>query len=87
MRCPGLPKLNCPLLVRTDFTSDAAWQQVVEEAQASYDDGFHAYIEPISDATFDGLYRGLRGWPSCTLPLRPVSSIAKGGCSLSVRLP
>jgi hypothetical protein len=50
---PLLPRLDCSLLVRTNFTSDEAWQQVSEAAQATYEDGFQGYIEPISDATFD----------------------------------
>ena len=46
-------ELNCSLLVCTDFTSDLAWQQVSEDAQATYDEGFHDYLEPVSDAAFD----------------------------------
>ena len=37
------------LLVRTDFTSDDAWQQVSDEAQREHEDGFHAYLEPVRD--------------------------------------
>lgn len=50
---PTLPSLNSSLLVRTDFTSDDAWQQVSEEAQQENADGFRAYAEPISDPAFD----------------------------------
>jgi hypothetical protein len=35
-----------PLLVRTDFTDDDAWDQVRDEAQREYGpDGFRAYVE------------------------------------------
>jgi hypothetical protein len=50
---PTLPRLNSSLLVRTDFTSDDAWQQVSDEAQRENEDGFRAYIEPVSDPAFD----------------------------------
>jgi hypothetical protein len=52
-RMPTLPRLNSSLLVRTDFTSEDAWQQVSDEAQRANEDGFRAYIEPISDPAFD----------------------------------
>jgi hypothetical protein len=41
-------------LVRTDFASDQAWDEVSDEAQREYEEGFRAYIEPISDPTFAG---------------------------------
>jgi hypothetical protein len=50
-----LPTSDYSLLVRTDFTSDDAWQQVSTGAQKENEDGFRAYIEPISDTAFDGL--------------------------------
>ncbi len=31
---PALPMLNSPILVRTDYTSEDAWQQVSNEAAA-----------------------------------------------------
>jgi len=49
---PTLPRLNSSLLVRTDFTSDDAWQEVSDEAQRENEDGFRAYIEPVSDPAF-----------------------------------
>lgn len=49
-----LPKSDCSLLVRTDFTNDGAWQQVSADAQAQNADGFQAYLEPISDPAFEG---------------------------------
>ncbi len=51
---PMLPRSDCSLLVRTDFTSDEAWQQVSDAARAEYEGGFEAYIEPVSDPAFDG---------------------------------
>jgi hypothetical protein len=41
------------LVVRTDFTDEHAWQRIVEEAQKQNEDGFQAFVIPISDATFD----------------------------------
>jgi hypothetical protein len=41
------------LLVRTDFTSDEAWDRVREEALRENADGFRAYIEPVSDRAFE----------------------------------
>jgi Domain of unknown function (DUF6924) len=48
------PSSDCSLLVRTDFTSEQDWQQVSTEAQAQYQDGFQAYIAPVSDSAFEG---------------------------------
>ena len=50
---PTLPMSDCSLLVRTEFTSDEAWQQVNRAARAQYEDGFQAYIELVSDPAFD----------------------------------
>jgi hypothetical protein len=50
---PILPKLNCSLLVRTDFSSDDAWQQVADEATRENADGFRAYAEPVSNPAFE----------------------------------
>jgi hypothetical protein len=50
---PTLPERNCSLLVRTDFSSDYAWQQVADEATRENEDGFRAYAEPVSDPAFD----------------------------------
>jgi hypothetical protein len=48
-----LPKHDCSLLVRTDFTSDEVWQQVADEATRENEDGFRAYAEPVGDPAFD----------------------------------
>ena len=59
-RMPILPERNCSLLVRTDFSSDYAWQQVADEATRENEDGFRAYAEPVSDPAFDfRFFRGL----------------------------
>jgi len=49
-----LPARHCSLLERTDLTSERAWQQVSAEAQAECEEGFRAYIEPVSNRTFEG---------------------------------
>jgi len=49
-----LPRANCSLLVRMDFTSKDAWRAVCDEALREYEDGFRAYLEPVSDPAFDG---------------------------------
>jgi hypothetical protein len=51
---PTLPDLGT-LLVRTDFTDDAAWDRVRDEATREYGpDGFRAYVEPVSDPGWAG---------------------------------
>lgn len=49
-----MPECDCSLLVRTDFTSDDAWQQVADEATRENEDGFRAYADFVSDRAFDG---------------------------------
>lgn len=51
---PELPKLDCSLLVRTDFTSDDAWRGVRDQASRENEEGFRAYLELVSDPAFDG---------------------------------
>lgn len=44
------------LLVRTDFTDDAAWERLVDDATRPYGpDGFSAYFSCVSDSAFDGM--------------------------------
>jgi hypothetical protein len=45
---------NDSLLVRTDFSSEAAWEQVSGEATRTYEGGCQAYAQPVSDPAFDG---------------------------------
>jgi uncharacterized protein DUF6924 len=52
---PTLPDDRWPLLVRTDFSSEDAWQGVSDEAQREYGpDKFSAAVEPYSDSAWDG---------------------------------
>lgn len=47
---------DASLLVRTDFTDDAAWEMLVDDANLPYgEDGFSAYFSCISDRAFDGM--------------------------------
>jgi hypothetical protein len=51
---PTLPAAG-PLLVRTDFADDAAWDRVREAATREYGpDGFCACVEPVSDPEWSG---------------------------------
>lgn len=43
------------LLVRTDFTDDAAWAQTLAAVIASYDEDAMTELTPVDDVTFDGL--------------------------------
>ena len=52
---PELPRLNCSLLVRTDFTSDDAWRELCDQSLRENEEGFRAYLEPVSDPAFDGV--------------------------------
>jgi hypothetical protein len=52
---PTLPGLDSSLLVRTDFASDDAWQELSDEAQQESQDGFRAYLVPVSDPALDHL--------------------------------
>lgn len=49
-----LPVANGSMLVRTAFGDDGRWENVAAAAQAEYEDGFRAYVLPVSDAGFDG---------------------------------
>jgi hypothetical protein len=50
---PELPRLNCALLVRTDFTSDSIWREVRDQALRGNEEGFQAYLSQRS--AFDGV--------------------------------
>lgn len=52
-RMATLPTPRGSLLVRTDFTSDALWQQVSDEAYAINEDGFSARFDAVDDPEFD----------------------------------
>jgi hypothetical protein len=53
---PKLPEYDYSLVIRTDFTDDAVWEQLcraIKEPQTKY--GFQASVECISDETCAGL--------------------------------
>lgn len=50
-----LPNFENSLLLRTDFSDDAAWASLCEAVQEPNEDGFKAYVVCISDAAYDGL--------------------------------
>lgn len=50
----SLPSSESSLLVRTDFTDDAAWQRVRSAALAESVDGFRGYVTVIDDRAYDG---------------------------------
>jgi hypothetical protein len=50
-----LPKTGHSLVLRTDFSDDAAWDGVCAAIQEPNEDGFKAYVDCISDRTHAGL--------------------------------
>ncbi|WP_041289742.1 DUF6924 domain-containing protein [Kribbella flavida] len=50
----SLPSSELSLLVRTDFTDNAAWQRVRSAALAESVDGFSAYVTVIDERAYDG---------------------------------
>lgn len=51
---PTLPVSSESLLVRTDLTDTAAWHRLCDEVERGNDDGFRAYVVPVSDPAFGG---------------------------------
>ena len=49
------PDADNPVLLRTDFSDDAAWAALCKAAQAPNGEGFQANIVCASDRSFDGL--------------------------------
>jgi Domain of unknown function (DUF6924) len=45
---------NTPL-IRTDFTNEKAWQEVVDATERAWEDGFRPLVSIINDVQFDGL--------------------------------
>ncbi|MFE2182486.1 DUF6924 domain-containing protein [Streptomyces sp. NPDC059455] len=43
------------LLVRTDFSSDAAWERLDAVLATPNEEGFLAYVEPLDDRRFAGM--------------------------------
>jgi len=50
-----LPVSDKSLLIRTDFSDEAAWGDVCERVQAVSDEGFQAFVECVSDPAYDGM--------------------------------
>ena len=50
-----LPKSDNSLLLRTDFSDDAAWYALCDAVQAPSNEGFQARVDAISDPAYDGL--------------------------------
>ena len=50
-----LPETDSSILLRTDFSDDAAWTALGEAVQAPSEDGFQALVDCISDPTYSGL--------------------------------
>jgi hypothetical protein len=48
-----IPKTENALLLRTDFSDDAAWGALCVAIQEPVDE-FRAYVSPVSDTAFDG---------------------------------
>jgi len=49
-----LPRSDQALVIRTDFSDDAAWNTVVAAIQQPVE-GFFAYVDFVDDAAFSGL--------------------------------
>jgi hypothetical protein len=52
---PALPKSDNSLLLRTDFSDDAAWIALCEAVRAPSEDGFEARLDCIDDPAYRGL--------------------------------
>jgi hypothetical protein len=50
----ALPSTEASLLVRTDFTDDAAWEATKAATLAENEDGFRAYVHVVDDAALSG---------------------------------
>ena len=50
-----LPKSDNSLMLRTDFSDDAAWAALCDAVQVPSKEGFLARLECISDPAYDGL--------------------------------
>src|SRR5579863_1932866 len=51
---PNIPKTSNSPLIRTDFSDEAAWREIVVAARQTNEDGFRAYFDVIDDVAFDG---------------------------------
>lgn len=51
----ALPTIETSLLLRTDYSDDAAWASLCEAVQRPNEDGFTASVRCISDPAYDRL--------------------------------
>jgi len=51
----AFPKTDNSLLLRTDFSDDAAWKDLCESVQQPSEDGFMAYVDCIDDPAYHKL--------------------------------
>jgi hypothetical protein len=47
--------IKTPLVLRTDFSDDAAWESISSALQAESADGFRSIVTCVSDRQYDGL--------------------------------
>src|SRR5262245_15277126 len=50
-----LPKTKHSLVLRTDFSDDAAWDAICVAIQEPNEEGFKAYVDCISEPAYAGL--------------------------------
>lgn len=65
------PDTGNPVLLRTDFSDDAAWASLCKATQSPSAEDFQAKIDCVSDRSFDGL------------AVKQVVSLTQGGSSHS----
>jgi hypothetical protein len=49
-----LPKTESPLVLRTDFSNQSAWERICAAIREPVDD-FHAYVEFVDDAAYQDM--------------------------------
>ena len=50
-----LPKTKQSLVLRTDFSDNAAWASLCAAIQEPNEDGFKAFVDCVSDPVYEGL--------------------------------
>jgi hypothetical protein len=50
-----LPNTDHSLMLRTEFSDDAAWAALCETVQEPSEDGFKAFVDCVNDPAYDGL--------------------------------
>lgn len=53
-----IPRTSNTPFVRTDFSNEPVWQEIVDAVGRESSDGFRAYISIINDAAFSGANAG-----------------------------